>query len=118
MRWSPSFGLLGGPARLSEGRGPPLISSSTRTYTCDAEGDGHILTAMEPLLVARDRYDPFGRRYAKTVNGVTTVYDDGPEGWVIAVYNGSGHVLRLYGYLGAAAVPVTVTPAGAMRRSR
>ena len=65
--------------------------------------------------MASYRYDPFGRRYSKTVNGVTTVYDDDPEGRVIADYDGSGHVLRLYGYLGAATAPVVVmTPTGAM----
>ena len=65
--------------------------------------------------MASYRYDPFGRRYSKSVNGVTTVYDDDPEGRVIADYDGSGHVLRLYGYLGAATAPVVVmTPTGAM----
>ena len=107
-------GIAGGAAFTYEATGD-LTSDGTRTDTYDAEGDLHILTATGPGLVASYRYDPFGRRYSKTVNGVTTVYDDDPEGRVIADYDGSGHVLRLYGYLGAATAPaVVMTPTGAM----
>ena len=107
-------GITGGATFTYDATGD-RTSDGTRTYTYDAEGDGHILTATGPGLVASTRYDPFGRRYSKTVNGVTTVYDDDPEGRVIADYDGSGHVLRLYGYLGAATAPVVVmTPTGAM----
>ncbi len=107
-------GIAGGAAFTYDATGD-LTSDGTRTDTYDAEGDGHILTATGPGLVASTRYDPFGRRYSKTVNGVTTVYDDDPEGRVIADYDGSGHVLRLYGYLGKATAPaVVMTPTGAM----
>jgi len=61
-----------GTAYSYDANGNP-ISDGNAAYTYDNEGDGHILTASLNGTVATYQYDPFGRRFSKTVNG-TTVY--------------------------------------------
>jgi|GEM_PF-5839725 len=51
------------------------FGDGVRAYGYDAEGAGRMLLASLPNNgQAIYRYDPFGRRYSKTVNGVTTLY--------------------------------------------
>lgn len=54
-----------------------LVDDGTNTYTWDARGQ---LIAVAGSTSASFAYDPFGRRVAKTVDGVTTRYlHDGPN---------------------------------------
>lgn len=76
-------------------------SDGTRSYTYDAEGAGRIMTATFPGGSASYRYDPFGRRYSKTVNGVTTVFLHDEADNEVAEFDGaSGTLLRYRLYSG------------------
>jgi RHS repeat-associated protein len=47
--------------------------------------------------IAQYRYDPFGRRISKTVNGQTTYFQYSDEG-LIAEYNQNGTIIKAYGW--------------------
>jgi YD repeat-containing protein len=76
-----------------------LTSDGVRTYTYDQEGDGHVLSAAASGMTASYRYDAFGRRYSKIVNGTATVFVHDDRGDVVAEHDGAGHVERDYAYL-------------------
>ena len=81
------------------------------TYGYDAEGSGQLRTAATTATgTATYRYDPFGRRYSKTVGGITTVYlqDEAGQDW--AEYDGAtGHALRYHAYTPGEVAPVVTT---------
>ncbi len=83
-----------------------------QTYTYDQEADGRIMTASASGMSASYRYDPFGRRYSKTVNGTTMVFVYDNLGAVAAEYDGAGHVQRDYAYLPHDQAPVISLEAG------
>ena len=68
------------------------------TYGYDAEGSGQLRTAATTATgTATYRYEPFGRRYSKTVGGITTVYlqDEAGQDWAGYVLTPSGTVIQL-----------------------
>jgi len=72
-----------------------LTSDGVNNYTYDAEN--RLIAAATKTHSASYTYDPFSRRTAKTVGGVTTKYlHDGDQ--VIMEYDGAGQVLRRYVY--------------------
>lgn len=78
-----------------------VSGDGTRSYTYDGEGAGRVMTATFPGGSASYRYDPFGRRYSKTVNGVTTVFLHDEADNEVAEFDGaSGTLLRYRLYSG------------------
>ena len=72
-----------------------LVSDGAWTYGYDYEN--RLIAASNGTVAAAYRYDPFGRRVARTVNSTTTSYlYDGDQ--VIAEYDASGALLRKYTY--------------------
>jgi RHS repeat-associated protein len=109
------------PVKTPGGKGPiaflydangDLTGDGVRTYSYDQEGDGHVLSAAASGLAASYRYDAFGRRYSKTVNGTATVFVHDDRGDVVAEYDGAGHVERDYAYLPHDPAPVVSLEAG------
>lgn len=106
--------LSGGLPAGYDGNGN-LYGDGTRAYAYDAEGSGRLVAAALPGGgSATYRYDPFGRRYSKTVNGVTTIYQHDLAGNEFAEYDGTTNSIlryRLYSPTSAAPV-VTLAPDG------
>ena len=84
--------------------GGNLTSDGCQNYSFDREGDGHLLASSSvqppPSTCSSDNdylgfaqtytYDPFGRRYAVTGDGYTTIYPHDDLDHEIAEYDGSG----------------------------
>lgn len=88
--------------------GGDLTSDGYQTYTYDKEGDGHLLTSgysqspsgtpyatYNPTagFAQTYSYDPFGRRYAMTAQGYTTIYVHDDQDREIAEYDGASGTL-------------------------
>ena len=102
----------GAPGLAYDGNGN-IYGDGTRAYAYDAEGAGRLLSAALPGGgSATYRYDPFGRRYSKTVNGLTTIYLHDLAGNEIAEYDGTtGATLRYNLYSPTTAAPVVTLAA-------
>ena len=85
------------PPSLSYDANGTLASDGQRSYSYDQEGEGRILAASLPGGgSATYRYDPFGRRTSKTVNGTTTVWLRDEQGHAVAEYDGASGALVHY----------------------
>jgi RHS repeat-associated protein len=72
-----------------------LTSDGINSYTYDSEN--RLIAATKPAHSASYTYDPFGRRTAKTVNGLATKYlHDGHQ--ILMEYGSTGNLLRRYVY--------------------
>jgi RHS repeat-associated protein len=94
-----------------------LRSDGTLTYTYDNVGEGRITSVLAnatQATVATYKYDPFGRRYSKTVGVLTTVYLRGDGNREVGEYDGSGNLQRRLFY-GDKTGPASTTPIGAIR---
>ena len=77
-----------------DANGKPTVTG-THLYTYDAGGSGRMLSAeTKGGASASYTYDPFGRRIAKTVGGVTTQFLFDDTGAEIGEYDGAGRLLR------------------------
>lgn len=89
-----------------------LTADGTRTYTYDAEGAGHILTAtVGSTTVGTYEYDPFGRRFSKTTAAGKTYYVHDELDNEIAEYNASWQLQVRMAYDPAYLAPVAMTKA-------
>ena len=86
--------LSGGLPTSYDGNGN-LYGDGTRAYAYDSEGAGRMLAAggLAGGGSATYRYDPFARRYPKTVNGVTTLYQHDLAGNEFAEFDGATNAL-------------------------